>query len=39
MGDWPGKGKWHPRRKQRAKKEGAKIPVLAAVGYPVNIFP
>ena len=39
MGDWSGKGKWRPRRKQKDKNEGRKIPILADVGPTVNIFP
>ena len=38
IGDRPGKGKWHPSRKQKDKEEGRKIPVLNAVGSTANVF-
>ena len=39
MGDPSGKGKWHPRWKQKDEKEGQKNPVLASVGSTANNIP
>ena len=38
MGDWSVKCKWTPCQKQKYKKEGMKISVLADVGYTANIL-
>ena len=38
MVDFLVKVKWHPCQKKSTKKEGSKIPVLAAVGSTADIF-